>query len=117
MKGNLCLLLLLSFGSLQAQSTLAGIWNTGQENSRVEITAVDGGYFGTLISSDNENARIGTQLLKDVKPDGNGWKGTLYAPRRQAWYDATLEVEGDVLEITIGSGLLSKTVTWRREQE
>lgn len=108
-------LLLLTALSVSAQTAPTGVWNTGKENSKVEVMAVDGGFIGTLISSDNENARIGTQLLKDVKPDGNGWKGSLFSPRRGEWYDATLEMDGEVLVITIGSGFLSKTVKWKRE--
>lgn len=115
MKPIILIFLMLAAGSLHSQTTLAGIYNTGNENSKIEIAEVDGVFSGTLISSDNENARIGTQLLKDVKPDGDGWKGTMYAPRKQEWYDATLEMAGDVLEITVGSGFLSKTVEWKRE--
>ena len=107
----------MAAGSLHSQTTLAGICNTGNENSKIEITEVDGVFSGTLISSDNENAPIGTQLLTDMKPNDDGWKGKLYAPRRGEWYDALLEVEGNVLEITIGSGFLSKTVEWTRDLE
>jgi hypothetical protein len=39
-----------------------------------------------------------------VKPEGKRWKGRLFAPPRQAWYDAELEVVGYVLEITKSIG-------------
>ena len=115
MKSIILLSLCLASISLNAQTTLTGIWNTGNENTRVEITEINGTFIGTLVSSDNEDARIGRQLLKDVKADGEGWKGKLYAPRQGEWYDATLTMDGERLLITVGSGFRSKTVKWRKE--
>ncbi|MDX1907206.1 MAG: DUF2147 domain-containing protein [Bacteroidia bacterium] len=108
-------ILLLSLAGLQAQTAPAGVWNTGQDNTLVEITNVEGRYVGKLISSDSPNAKIGNLLLKDLKPNGGAWKGQLYAPKRSAWYDATVEVKGNRLVIKAGSGFTSKTVEWTRK--
>lgn len=108
-------ILMLAVMGLKAQTKPVGIWNTGSDNTRVEIKELDGNLAGHILSSDNTSVEIGKQLLKDLQLAENGWKGKLYAPRRDEWYDATLEMKEDVLEITIGPGFLSKTVEWKRE--
>lgn len=107
--------LLLSIASLSAQTTPKGVWNTGRDNTLVEVKEVNGSYIGTLISSDNPKASIGKVLLKDVKPAGKEWTGKMFAPKKGEWYDASLQVKGDILEFTIGSGFRSKTLEWVRE--
>ncbi|MEL7531931.1 MAG: DUF2147 domain-containing protein [Bacteroidota bacterium] len=104
-----------SFLSLQAQMAPIGTWNTGTDNSKVAIQAAEGNYVGTLISSDNTEAKLGIQLLKDFKQDGKGWKAKFYAPKRGEWLDAKLETKGNLLLITVGSGFLSKTLEWEKE--
>jgi uncharacterized protein (DUF2147 family) len=107
--------LLLSVASLSAQMAPTGVWNTGTDNSQVEITEAEGHYVGTLIASDNAKAKIGKQLLKDLKPDGEAWKGKLFAPKKGQWFDATLKEKGNLLLITVGSGFMSKTIEWTKE--
>ncbi|MDP5171916.1 MAG: DUF2147 domain-containing protein, partial [Bacteroidia bacterium] len=82
--------LLLSLAGLQAQTAPIGVWNTGEDNTLVEITKVGGSYVGKLISSNNSDAKIGSLLLKDIKSVGGDWKGQLYAPKRGTWYEATV---------------------------
>jgi len=108
-------ILLLSAIGLHAQTTPLGIWNTGTDNALVEVKEVEGRYVGTLISSDNPEAKIGKVLLKDLKPAGKGWKGKMFAPKRGEWFDATLKPKGDVIAITVGSGFRSKTLEWTKE--
>ncbi len=106
--------LLLSVASLSAQTSPAGVWNTGSDNTKVEITEVDGSYVAQLISSDNADAKIGKQLMKGIKLDGKEWKGQIYAPKKGEWMDATLTPKGDLLEIKVGSGFMSKTLKWKK---
>lgn len=105
---------LLSIISLQAQKAPTGVWNTGSDNSQIEITEVDGSYVGTLISSDNAKAKIGKQLIKDLESDGKTWKGKLFAPKKGKWLDATIQEKGNQLLITVGSGFMSKTLEWNK---
>ena len=51
--------------ALVAQSPIEGIWNTGKENTKIEIAAADGIYAGKIVSSDNAKAKIGALLLID----------------------------------------------------
>ncbi len=109
-------ILLLSLAGMQAQTAPTGVWNTGEDNTLVEITKVGGSYVGKLISSDNPDAKIGNLLLKDLKSVGGEWKGQLYAPNRGAWYEATVEAKGDRLVIKVGSGFMSKTIEWAKDK-
>lgn len=109
------IILLLFVVSMKAQTAPTGVWNTGTDNTKIEITEVDESYVGTLIASDNAKAKIGKQLLKDLTPNGEKWKGKLYAPKKDKWLNATLQEKGDVLHITVGSGFMSKTLKWKKE--
>ena len=108
------MLILFASISLNAQS-LAGVWNTGEDNTKIEITDDNGVFKGKLISSDNKKANIGTQILKDIKFNNGEYKGKLYAAKRGEWYDAVLKENGNQLDITIKVGWMSKTVEWKKE--
>lgn len=111
---SLFALLLFAFG-LSAQTTPIGVWNTGAQDTKVEISEANGAYVGNIISSDNSEVKIGKQLLKDLKPAGEGWQGKLYAPKKEQWLDAKLQEKGNHLMITVGSGWMSKTLEWTKE--
>jgi len=100
--------------SVQAQSPIAGIWETGQANTQVEIKEVNGQLEGVILQSDNANAPVGTQIIKDVKQDGNAYRGKLYAIKKGEWVDATITREGEMLNLKITSGWRSKTVEWEK---
>lgn len=106
--------ILFSTLTTNAQS-IAGIWNMGQDNTKIEITEGNGVYEGRVASSDNANAKIGSLILKDVKSVDGKWKGKLYAPKKKEWFDTTLKVAGKKLLVTVKSGLMSKTVEWTKE--
>ena len=100
---------------MNAQASLDGIWNMGQDNTKIEITEDNGSYVGKIVSSDNANAKIGNIILKDVKSVGGKWKGKMYSPKRNEWYDAVVALEGKQLLLTVGSGFKSKTLKWIKE--
>ena len=110
----MCFLLISSL-SMSAQQSIAGIWNTGKENTKIEITEVDGLYQGKIISSDNEQAKIGKLLLKDIKSVRKGYKGKLFAAKKGEWMDAELKEKDNKLSITVSAGFMSKTVEWFKE--
>ena len=110
----MCFLLISSL-SMSAQQSIAGTWNTGKENTKIEITEVDGLYQGKIISSDNEQAKIGKLLLKDIKSVRKGYKGKLFAAKKGEWMDAELKEKDNKLSITVSAGFMSKTVEWFKE--
>lgn len=101
--------------AMNAQTSLNGIWNMGQDNTTLEIKAENGTYQGKIASSDNANAKIGSLILKEVKSVDGKWKGKLFSPRKNEWFDAVLKVEGKKLLVTVKSGWTSKTLEWAKE--
>lgn len=114
MRVVLILGILFSAISMNAQQAPAGIWNTGKENTKIEIAEVNGVYEGKIVSSDNAKAKIGKQLLKDIKLVDGEWKGKLFAAKRGKWMDAVLKEQGNQLLITVQAGLMSKTIEWAK---
>ena len=100
--------------SVNAQESIAGIWNMGEDNTKIEITENNGAFFGKILSSDNTEAKIGKQILKDVKFSKGEWKGKLYAAKKGEWYDAVIKEKGDQLDVTIKVGWMSKTLKWKK---
>lgn len=113
---NLVLLIVMFFTtiSMNAQS-LAGVWNTGEDYTKIEISEDNGVYNGKIHSSDNAKAKIGNPILKDVKFSNGKGEGKIYAAKKGKWYDAILEENGNKLNITIKVGFMSKTLTWEKE--
>lgn len=112
--GILICLIFLSF-SLEAQTSLEGIWDTGKENTQLEVApGEDGSLVGVLRSSDNERVEVGTPILKDIAQKGETWVGKLYSLKKEKWYDAVFVLEGDVLSITVKAGMMRKTIVWTK---
>ena len=111
-------IILIAFSILSncifGQSNLTGTWDTGEDNTIIEIIEIDGKPVGKLKSSDNLKAQIGNVILKEVNKNGKTWKGKIYAAKRQEWYDAEITQKGDVLEINIRVRFFRKTVLWKK---
>ena len=115
MKHLILIILTLYSYSVFSQSDLFGTWNTNNEdNTTIEISESKSQITGKIKSSDNPQTEIGTIILKDFKKDGNRWKAKLYAPKRGKWYDAIISPKGQILEIEISVGFLSKTLEWKK---
>lgn len=99
---------------MNAQQSINGIWNTGQDNTEIEIKSENGIYDGKIISSENSNAKKGTLILKDVKSVSGKWKGKMYSPKKKEWFNAVLELKGGKLMVKVKSGFMSKTVEWTK---
>ena len=114
MKIVLMCCMLVSTITMNAQQSIAGIWNTGKDNTKIEITEEEGAYEGKIISSDNAKAKIGKSLLKEIQSVDGEWQGKLFAAKKGKWMDAVLEEKDNQLLITVKAGLMSKTVTWEK---
>ncbi len=109
-----CCMLCLAI-SMQAQTSLVGIWNMGTDNTKIEITEDNGVCEGRIVSSDNTDAKIGNQILKEVKLVSGKWKGKMYSPKRNNWYNAVLEEKESKLLVTVKAGIMSQTLEWQKE--
>ena len=52
-KVTLVFCILFSAITMNAQQSIAGIWNIGNDNTKIEITEANGVYEAKIISSDN----------------------------------------------------------------
>ena len=87
----LAIILLFSF-STQAQSSLNGLWDTGEDNTTIEVSEKNNQWVGLVKNSDTKED-IGILILKDLKKDGDKSTGKIYAPKRKKWYDVDIIVE------------------------
>jgi uncharacterized protein (DUF2147 family) len=110
----LAIILLFSF-STQAQSSLNGLWDTGEDNTTIEVSEKNNQWVGLVKNSDTKED-IGILILKDLKKDGDKSTGKIYAPKRKKWYDVDIIVEKNNLNLKVNAGLFSKSLEWKRVQ-
>ncbi|UTW63605.1 DUF2147 domain-containing protein [bacterium SCSIO 12741] len=108
-------LMLFSFVA-SAQSSIQGLWATGDNNTVIEITQVQSHCEGKIKSTDNEDVQKGTLILKDLEKSGDTWEGKIYAPKRESWYDVEITPEANQLIVEVSVGFLSRTLEWSRSK-
>lgn len=108
-------LFFFSFSSI-AQSDISGIWLTGEENTKIEISESNGQLTGKIHSSDNPKAQVGKTMLKDLKQKGDTWTGQLYAAKRDKWVDVAITPKSEVLELKVKVGFVSRTIEWAKDK-
>lgn len=80
-----------------AQQSISGIWNTGIENTKIEIKDANSKFEGKIYASDNPKAPKDKLMVKDVWKNNQGYKGKLYIISKARWMDAVFVRNGDVL--------------------
>lgn len=105
--------LFLGIISINTQPII-GLWNTGKDNTIVEISEVNGEFLGKIKSSDNEKAAAGNVILKDVRKTSDGWRGKLFVPKKQKWYDVQITPNETKLDLTVTAGFFEKEVQWSK---
>lgn len=110
------LVMALATVTTMAQQPIEGLWNTGNENTVVEIKEVQGVLEGKIYSSDNKDAQVGKLLVKELQRKGDFYNGKLYAIKRGQWVDATFTPGSKTLQIVASAGMRSKTVEWKRSE-
>ena len=106
-------ILLALFISLTAlsQNEIVGTWDTGRENSIVEIYEDNGELFGKIISSDRAEV-VGKINLKNLQNKGEHWEGERFVFKRRSWYDVAIHKENETLFVVISIGFFEKEVEW-----
>ena len=102
--------------NLSAHDDLKGIWQTGRNNTLIEIYEKDNSLYGKVIFSDNPEAPVGKDVLENLTRDGNTWKGTMYSWKKDKRANVTVEPAGNSLKIKIDAGLIPVTLEWEREE-
>lgn len=101
--------------TINAQS-ITGIWNTGKDNTKIEISQFNGAWIGKIKSSDNKQVKIGKIILQKIKKEALKWTGKLYAPKRKEWYDVEISRKINTLELEINAGFFGKTIKWEESE-
>ena len=102
--------------SLSSQEMTAGIWLTGEENTKIETYQKDGTWYGKIVSSDNLKAKIGRDILIGFKKEKEHWVGKLYASKRDKILDAIINPKKEELNIIVSAGFFKKKLTWPKEE-
>ncbi len=111
----LTVLSLLGF-KLMAQQDIKGVYDIGEENTKVEIYDKEGSIWGKIVSSDNEKVKIGTDILRRFTYKDNKWVGTMYAIRKKKEMDAELVNEDEILNVIIHVGFITKNLYWKKQE-
>jgi len=100
--------------SIKAQEIQA-LWNTGKQNTIVNMIAVENYFEGKIHSSDNSQAPIGKIIVKDLTEISNSiYKGKIYVAKKKKWYNAKFVPKDNELIITVSAGFIKKTITWKK---
>lgn len=105
---------ILSSTYMVAQTSIEGVWNTGKDNTKINIAEENSIWTGKTLSSDNEKVIAGKVMLKDLEKKGKIWQGKLFFPKKKAWYNVKIKANEEQLELTIKVGFMSKTIFWER---
>lgn len=143
---SLCLLLLKTTASLQAQSSYAGdnilgVWLTEDKGGKVEIYKSGNKYYGKLIWGNrmfeadgktskkdvkNENPSLRSRplqylvFLRDFTYQNGAWEnGSIYNSDDGQTYSGSMRLESSntlILRGYVGFSMLGKNTTWTRVQ-
>lgn len=110
---SLLFLIVISF-SLSAQEDVKGKWQTGDDNTVVEIYQKDGAVFGKIISSDNAKATINLDVMKNFICKDGQWNGEIYSLKKKKTYPAAFTLTANVMDIVVDAGITTKEIRWQR---
>jgi len=100
-----------------AKSLTEGVWLTGTDGSKIATYQKDGQWFGKLVASDNKDAPIGIDVLRNFTLKEGEWQGEVYSVKRDQLADATIEPGNDKLVIEVSIAFFSKTLEWHNEKQ
>ena len=111
-------ILAILWSPLAAAGDLAGFWKFDEGPGWIEVRFIDGVGSATVRRNDRFPERVGRQLLKDIKADGEGWTAQVYVERSEEYRDAKLALsDSGQLEIKVKVGFISRTLAWNRVSE
>lgn len=97
-----------------AQQSIIGRWNSGQENTVIEIKEVQGKIEGRIVASDNSKAPIGRLIVKVVYREDGHISGSVYSLRNAKWFDASFSPQSKNMEVTLAIGLITRKLNWKK---
>lgn len=107
---------LFSVLPIDEQLPIEGVWNTGKENTKIEIKKSNNQIEGKILSSDNVRVPVGKLMIKDIVEKNGVFEGKLYVIKYRKWIDVLLNRKETELIISISSGRIHKTIRWELTQ-
>ena len=99
---------------------VSGTWLRDTGASKVKFAPCGGGALCGTIAWINPTAdtkgKVGQRVFYDMKPDGDGWKGSAFNPEDGQTYTGKMSLSGATLT-TQGcamGGMICKSTTWTR---
>lgn len=111
------LLILCCVDQSVSPELIQGTWNTGQENTNIEILQENDEWIGKIKSSDNEKVVVGKVILKELEKKGNTWSGKLFLLKRQKWVDVDLTPDKTNMDVQVSVGIASRKLQWTKIKE
>jgi hypothetical protein len=94
---------------------LAGFWQHEEQPAWIELRIENGVGSATVVRNDAFPDREGRLLLKDLSPDGDEWRGQVYAERFEDYRDARVSLPApDRMQVKVKVGFMSRTLEWNR---
>lgn len=98
-----------------SQPDIEGVWDTGRDNTFIQIYKSSGQFLGKVVSSDNEKAEPGMQVMRNIKKVKDHWEGEFYIPTFGKWMDVELMPTKEGLKVKVYVGWFSKSSIWREK--
>lgn len=90
-----------------AEDDFSGDWKT-EQGPLVQISRSGDTFKGVNVEHDK-------LVLENLKFEDGEWTGTLIKPKDGSKYNCTAVLSGNTLKLTVKKGLLSKTITWKKQ--
>jgi len=114
MKIVLLILSIFSFIPSTTEPDIVGVWNTLEDNTKIQIVEQNGMLVGRIKSSDNTKAVVGTLMLKDLTKTGNKWSGKIFSIKKKEWFTVDVTYNKNTIELKVYAGIITKRLVWNK---
>ena len=122
--------MLLAAAPAFAAPPIAGRWLTADGSAVVAIAPCGAALCGRIVKlnkapangpavdANNPDPRLktrsllGVPVLTGLTPDGDGWKGSIYDPKKGKTYKATVTRDGAKLKVQACVAVFCQTISW-----
>ncbi len=111
---SITVLCIIAMASYAQSNSVTGTWKSAKENTLIKIAKEADEYSGIIVSSDDNEVKPGTKIIKDIRYKKDKWEGKIYAPKRNEWYNIELNPIDNKLVITVYVGFISKKIEWEK---
>ena len=111
------MLLILSATFLFSDESIVGFWQTGKNNTVVEIYEKDGLFFGKVIKSKKVGASIGKDLITNCRLIDGKYYGELNNLKSNETFNIILSTKEEDIEIAVLLGFFKQKKIWSRHVE